>query len=264
MSPSIGAPGTAWSCRRATRSPSSRSRPGTVDRAARRRRAPQLLGRLGGAGPDVRVADEPKRPAEHGALPVAELGQREGLAQLVEPGDLAGRERDRARQRVGRLGSRRGLRGQKLEVVRALRMVEAEAEQPRDRLRAEASTSARGRRRGAAILIRRAAGRSPSAPTSWASSSLIVTSLVGSAGVGGRLSPRGERVRELAARQRIGRPEAAGSLPRIPTAVTVRICGCGPGVGGRGRRRRRRRGRRGGLHRLGAHLPQRARRAGSR
>ena len=76
----------------------------------------------------------------------------------------------------------------------------------------------------AAMRMRLAAGRSPSAPTSWASSSRMVTSFVGSAGVATGL-PHAARASASSPRVNGSVERRPGSLPRMPRAVTARICG---------------------------------------
>ena len=96
----------------------------------------------------------------------------------------------------------------------------------------------------AATRIRFAAGSSPSAPTIWASSSRIVTRRVGSAGAAARLAPGGERVRQLSAGQRVGRPEARrvvsedrGRRDNPNLGICPRERNLLPGDDGRGRQR---------------------------
>ena len=216
-------PRTAPACRPARRSPSNRTRPAPATRRPLRR--PELLRPLGRAGEDIREADEAKRAGQHLALPVGQDGQLEDADGVADALQLPVLQGEQTRERVRGLGARGRVGRAPLELLRPLRMVEAQAQQAGDRLRAEV------RRRPQARVAR----GEPDLP-----------------GVGKQLE-RGDELRvELAHRpttcdgidRRTHRPSRArrarrtarhastassgrkdaASAPSRPAAVTVRIC----------------------------------------
>ena len=172
--------------------------------------------------------------------------------------------RDRTSERERRFGSRRGLRGTRARGRPSRRVVEAQAEEARDRLGPEAR-----RRRQVGIACgdpdSSGGGEKPECADELRIELAHRDELrrIGRSRSG--LAPRDERVGELAAGQRIGRPEAGNAVAEDPD----RRDGSNLRVGPRARRRgrdggRRRRRRRAGLHCLRPRLPQRGRRAWSR
>ena len=203
-------PGTASSCRRATRTPSSRSRPAPCTQplgavcsrasASSRTCRPRRTGtrRSGAPGPSTARCQS------------LELRDRERPAELVEPRDLAARESVSARANEYAASARvAGWVGRSSRSSEPLRVVEPQPEQARDRLRAEPRRRAEPARRAP----RSGSARCGREPECVHELGVELAHRDEPGRIGGHrrgLPPRGESVRQLAAGERVGGPEACG------------------------------------------------------
>src|SRR5215210_6499496 len=204
--------------------------------AAGRLDAERRRGLLARAAPDVREADEPDRRVQHALLPGAELGELERRGRLLDGLLLPTAEAQDPRDRVGGLCARHGLGGKELEVVLPGGVVRAQAEQPGDRLGAEARRGDEARRSAAVAERLRCVPQTEDADE--ARVELRDRNRGGRVGGDGRrlLRQARDEPRELALRERVVRAERRLRLGHQTTADDV------PDLGLRPRRRGRVRG----------------------
>ena len=194
--------------------------------AAARGDAERRLRPVGRAAPDVRHPDPADGGREDPLLPVGERGQCEGVGEALDARGLPVVEVEHLRGGVRRLGAGRRVVREQLERVLVRRVVEAQPEQSRDDLGAEAGgdLQAGGRALRRELARQRRGGRAPrragrrAAPSSRArraSRSCFGAPRAGSHGRRARRA-RGSGRRRLDRRRPRGRPARAAGRRAVP------------------------------------------------